>query len=73
MLVLTITLLVRRPSARLQHGSVPHSSVARGRKQTAEELQQFDHAAEELATHGGGVISTYYHPTEFVHENFGMQ
>jgi hypothetical protein len=34
------------------------------------ELQNFDRAAEELATHGGGVISTYYHPTEFVHEEF---
>jgi hypothetical protein len=33
-------------------------------------LQQFDRAAEELATQRGGVISTYYHPTEFVHEEF---
>jgi hypothetical protein len=35
-----------------------------------EALQKFDRAAEELATHGGGVISSYYHPTEFVHEEF---
>jgi hypothetical protein len=33
-------------------------------------LQQFDRAAEELASHGGGVISTYYHPTEFVNAEF---
>ena len=33
-------------------------------------LQKFDHAAEELASHKGGVISIYYHPTEFVHEEF---
>ncbi len=31
-----------------------------------ERLAQFDRAAEELESHGGGVISTYYHPTEFV-------
>jgi hypothetical protein len=35
-----------------------------------EALQQFDRAAEELATGRGGVVSTYYHPTEFVHEEF---
>lgn len=33
-------------------------------------LQQFNRAAEELASHGGGVISTYYHPTEFVNAEF---
>jgi hypothetical protein len=33
-------------------------------------LQQFDRVADELATQRGGVISTYYHPTEFVHEEF---
>ncbi len=29
-------------------------------------FEQFDRAAEELESKGGGVISTYYHPTEFV-------
>jgi hypothetical protein len=38
--------------------------------QLPQALQQFDRAAEELATGRGGVISTYYHPTEFVHEEF---
>lgn len=33
-------------------------------------LQQFDRAVEELAAQGGGVISTYYHPTEFVTTEF---
>jgi hypothetical protein len=32
--------------------------------------QRFDHAAAELAAHGGGVISIYYHPTEFVTTEF---
>ena len=29
-------------------------------------FEKFDHAAEELEAKGGGVISSYYHPTEFV-------
>jgi len=29
-------------------------------------FEKFDRAAEELEAKGGGVISTYYHPTEFV-------
>jgi len=29
-------------------------------------FEKFDHAAEELASGNGGVISIYYHPTEFV-------
>ena len=29
-------------------------------------LKRFDQAAQELARRGGGVISTYYHPNEFV-------
>lgn len=33
-------------------------------------LQQFDRAAEELQSRGGGVISTYYHPNEFVTTEF---
>jgi len=32
--------------------------------------EQFDHAASELAARGGGVISIYYHPTEFVATEF---
>jgi hypothetical protein len=32
--------------------------------------QQFDRAASELAARGGGVISIYYHPTEFVTTEF---
>ena len=35
--------------------------------------QQFDRAAAELAARGGGVISIYYHPTEFVSIEFGTQ
>jgi hypothetical protein len=31
---------------------------------------RFDAAVNELAAHGGGVISTYYHPTEFVTTEF---
>lgn len=31
-----------------------------------ESLEQFDRAAQELDEKGGGVISIYYHPTEFV-------
>ena len=33
-------------------------------------LSRFDRAAEELRNRGGGVISTYYHPTEFVATEF---
>ena len=29
-------------------------------------FEKFDHAAEALEARGGGVISTYFHPTEFV-------
>ena len=29
-------------------------------------FEKFDHAAEQLETKGGGVISIYYHPNEFV-------
>src|SRR5260370_24289869 len=32
--------------------------------------QRFDRMASELATRGGGVISIYYHPTEFVTTEF---
>ncbi|HLY16978.1 MAG TPA: hypothetical protein VKR61_07120 [Bryobacteraceae bacterium] len=32
--------------------------------------ERFDHAAAELAVRGGGVISIYYHPTEFVTTEF---
>lgn len=32
--------------------------------------QRFDEAAQRLATAGGGVISIYYHPTEFVTTEF---
>ena len=35
-----------------------------------EMLQKFDRAADELRSHGGGVISTYFHPTEFVTSKF---
>jgi hypothetical protein len=31
-----------------------------------EAIERFDHAAEQLEAKGGGVISIYYHPTEFV-------
>jgi hypothetical protein len=33
-------------------------------------LQRFDRAVEELQARGGGVISTYFHPTEFVTAKF---
>lgn len=33
-------------------------------------MQQFDADVAELARRGGGVISTYYHPTEFVTTEF---
>ena len=29
-------------------------------------FDRFDHAAEQLEANGGGVVSIYYHPTEFV-------
>ena len=32
--------------------------------------ERFDRAASELAARGGGVISIYYHPTEFVTTEF---
>ena len=32
--------------------------------------ERFDRAAADLASHGGGVISIYYHPTEFVTTEF---
>jgi len=35
-----------------------------------ETLQQFDRAVEGLRARGGGLISTYYHPTEFVTSKF---
>jgi hypothetical protein len=35
-----------------------------------EALAKFDRAAEELEAKGGGVISSYYHPTEFVTSAF---
>ena len=33
-------------------------------------LERFDHAVEELRARGGGVISTWFHPTEFVTAKF---
>jgi hypothetical protein len=33
-------------------------------------LQRYDSAVAELKKHGGGVIQTYYHPTEFVTTEF---
>ena len=33
-------------------------------------FEQFDHGASELEAQGGGVISIYYHPTEFVTSAF---
>jgi hypothetical protein len=33
-------------------------------------FEKFDRAAEELEARGGGVISTYFHPTEFVTSAF---
>ena len=35
-----------------------------------ETLRRFDQAAAQLAQRGGGVLSTYYHPTEFVTTEF---
>ncbi len=34
--------------------------------QLPQTFEKFDRAAEELEARGGGVISTYFHPTEFV-------
>jgi hypothetical protein len=39
-------------------------------KQLAQTLEKFDRAADELEARGGGVISTYFHPTEFVTSAF---
>jgi hypothetical protein len=36
----------------------------------AESLKRFDDAAAEIERRGGGLISTYYHPTEFVTTEF---
>ena len=36
----------------------------------ASTLERFDRTVEELQTRGGGVISTYFHPTEFVTAKF---
>lgn len=38
--------------------------------QLEDTLRRFDRVAEELAARGGGVISSYYHPTEFVTTEF---
>lgn len=36
----------------------------------AQSYERFDRAAAELASRGGGVVSIYYHPTEFVTTEF---
>lgn len=41
-------------------GHVPFSKTA----------EEFDDAVQNFAKNGGGLISTYYHPTEFVHTEF---
>ena len=41
-----------------------------GDEPAAKSYERFDRAAAELASHGGGVISIYYHPTEFVTTEF---
>jgi hypothetical protein len=41
-----------------------------GSEPVATSYARFDHAAAELAARGGGVISIYYHPTEFVTTEF---
>ena len=38
--------------------------------QLPQTFEKFDRAAEELEARGGGVISTYFHPTEFVTSAF---
>ena len=41
-----------------------------GREPLAASYARFDHAVAELAGRGGGVLSIYYHPTEFVTVEF---
>ncbi len=41
-----------------------------GNEPIATAFERFDRAAAELAARGGGVISIYYHPTEFVTTEF---
>jgi hypothetical protein len=41
-----------------------------GNESIATSNEHFERAAAELAAHGGGVISIYYHPTEFVTTEF---
>jgi hypothetical protein len=41
-----------------------------GGEPLAKSIARFEQAAGELAAHGGGVISIYYHPTEFVTTEF---
>lgn len=41
-----------------------------GSRPAAESHQRFERAAAELQSRGGGVISIYYHPTEFVTTEF---
>lgn len=41
-----------------------------GDEPAAKTTERFDRAAGELAAQGGGVISIYYHPTEFVTTEF---
>ena len=41
-----------------------------GAATVANSYERFDRAASELAARGGGVISIYYHPTEFVTTEF---
>ncbi len=41
-----------------------------GKTPFAETAREFDAAVRHFAGTGGGLISTYYHPTEFVHTEF---
>jgi hypothetical protein len=41
-----------------------------GDEPVAKSNERFERAAAELVSHGGGVISIYYHPTEFVTTEF---
>ncbi len=41
-----------------------------GKEPQSGSFERFDRAAAELQSHGGGVISIYYHPTEFVTTEF---
>jgi len=41
-----------------------------GDEPVAKSNERFEQAAADLASHGGGVISIYYHPTEFVTTEF---